>query len=264
MSSHIDPRADVSSKAEIENGVVVAPFAVIEEDVVIGDGTWIGPHAVVFNGARIGRGCKIFPGASISAPPQDLKYKGEKTTLVIGDRTVVREHATLNRGTSASGTTMIGSDCLLMAYTHAAHDCVIGNHAILANCASLAGHVTLGDYVILGGLTAVHQFVVIGEHTMVGGGLRVTKDVPPYILAGQDPLCFEKLNLVGLRRRGFNEHAVQTLDRAYRLLYRSNLNVSQAVERIRQEVEPTPEVQTLLAFIAASKRGIIPGHPRRV
>jgi UDP-N-acetylglucosamine acyltransferase len=264
MSSHIDPRAVVSSKAEMGNGVVVAPFAVIEEDVVIGDGTWIGPHAVIFNGARIGRDCKIFPGASLSAPPQDLKYRGEKTTLVIGDRTVVREYATLNRGTSASGTTTIGNDCLLMAYTHAAHDCVIGNHAILANCASLAGHVTLGNYVILGGLTAVHQFVVIGEHTMVGGGLRVTKDVPPYILAGQDPLCFEKLNLVGLRRRGFSEHAVQTLDRAYRLLYRSNLNVSQAVERIRQEVEPTPEVQTLLAFIAASKRGIIPGHPRRV
>jgi UDP-N-acetylglucosamine acyltransferase len=262
MSAQIDPRADVSAKAEIGDGVTVAPFVVIEEDVVIGNGTWIGPHAVIFNGARIGRDCKIFPGASISAPPQDLKYRGEPTEMVVGDRTVVREYATLNRGTAASGTTKVGSDCLLMAYSHAAHDCVVGNHAILANCASLAGHVTLGDYVILGGLTAVHQFVVIGDHVMIGGGLRVTKDVPPFILAGQDPLCFEKLNLIGLRRRGFSEEALTALDQTYRILYRSGLNVSQAVDRIKSDVAPIPDVRKVLDFIAASKRGIIPGHSR--
>jgi UDP-N-acetylglucosamine acyltransferase len=191
-----------------------------------------------------------------------LKYQGEPTVLEVGDRTVVREYATLNRGTTASGKTVIGSDCLFMAYTHVAHDCVIGNHVILANCVALAGHVTLHDYVIIGGLTPIHQFVSVGAHAMVGGGLRVSKDVPPYILAGQDPLCFEKLNLVGLRRRGFSPRTIQLLDEAYRLLYRSNLNVSQAVERIQRDLEPIPELVKLVEFITSSKRGIIPGPTR--
>jgi len=262
MSVQTDPRAVVSPKAQLGAGVVVSPFAVIEDDVVVGDGTWVGPHVVLFNGARIGRECKIFPGASVGAPPQDLKFKGEQTTLEVGDRTVIRECVTLNRGTAESGKTVIGSDCLFMAYTHVAHDCVVGNHAILANCVALAGHVTMGDYAIIGGLTPVHQFVSIGEHAMIGGGLRAVKDVPPYILAGQEPLCFEKLNSVGLKRRGFSDNTIALLEHAYRLLYRSNLNVTQAAERIKQEVEQVPEVQRLLDFIAASKRGLIPGHSR--
>jgi UDP-N-acetylglucosamine acyltransferase len=262
MGLQIDSRAVVSPQAQLGDGVVVGPFAVIEDDVVIGDRTWIAPHAVIFNGSRIGQECKIYPGASIGAPPQDLKYKGEPTLLVVGDRTVVREYVTLNRGTTASGKTVVGSDCLFMAYTHVAHDCVVGNHVILANCVALAGHVTLQDYVIIGGLTPIHQFVTVGEHAMVGGGLRVSKDVPPYVLAGQDPLCYEKLNLVGLQRRGFTAESIRLLDETYRILYRSGLNVSQAVERIKQEVELAPEVQKVIEFIEKSKRGIIPGPAR--
>ncbi len=264
MSVQIDPRAVISPKAQLGNDVVVGPFAVIEDDVVIGDGTWIAPHAVVYNGARIGKECKMYPGASLSAPPQDLKYKGEPTLLMIGDKTVVREYVTLNRGTAESGKTVIGSNCLFMAYTHVAHDCVVGNNVVLANCVALAGHVTLKDYVIIGGLTPIHQFVSVGEHSMVGGGLRVSKDVPPYILAGQNPLCFEKLNLVGLRRRGFSGKTIELLEQVYRILYRSNLNVSQALERITREVEQTPEVLNVVDFIGKSKRGIIPGLSRNM
>ncbi|MCI0707696.1 MAG: acyl-ACP--UDP-N-acetylglucosamine O-acyltransferase [Ignavibacteriae bacterium] len=262
MSIQIDPRAVVSPKAQLGKGVTVSPFAVVEDDVTIGDGTWIGPHAVLFNGARVGRDCKIFPGASVGAPPQDLKYKGEATTLEVGDRTVIREYVTLNRGTIDKGKTVIGNDCLFMAYTHAAHDCVVGNHVILANCVALAGHVTVEDYAIVGGLTPVHQFVTIGAHAMIGGGFRATKDVPPYVLAGQEPLCFEKLNSIGLQRRGFSEKTISLLEQAFRLIYRSQLNVSQAAERIKSEVELVPEVQRVLDFIGNSKRGIIPGPKR--
>lgn len=263
MSSTIDSRAAISPKAQLGGNVTVGPFAVIEDDVVIGEGTTIGAHAMIYSGSRIGRDCRIFNSASIGGPPQDLKYKGEITYLEIGDRTVVREFVTLNRATSESGVTRIGSDCLLMAYTHAAHDCQIGNHVILANCASLGGHVTLGDWVIIGGLTPVHQFVHVGEHAMIGGGFRVSKDVPPFVLAGQEPLGFERLNLLGLRRRGFSDAAISSLDQAFRILYKSNLNVSQAIQRIRQEVELVPEVQRLLDFVANSKRGIIPSAGRR-
>ncbi len=263
MNIQIDERAVVGPKAQIGENVTIAPYAVIEDDVVIGDGTWIGPHVVVFNGARIGKECKIFPSSSISAPPQDLKYKGEPTTMEIGDRCVIREFVTLNRGTIATGKTTLGSDCLLMAYTHLAHDCLVGNHVILANAVALAGHVELGDYVIIGGLTPVHQFCKVGDYAMVGGAFRVTKDVPPYILAGQSPMTFEKLNIIGLRRRGFSERVIELLDQTYRILYRSNLNVSQAVARIKQEVELIPEVQKVLDFISTSKRGIIPATKGR-
>ncbi len=263
MTVQIDPRAVVGSKAQLGTGVVVSPFAVIEDDVVIGDGTWVGPHAVIFNGARVGKDCKIFPGASISAPPQDLKYKGERTELHVGDRSVIRECATLNRGTAETGKSVVGSDCLLMAYAHVAHDCIVGHHAILANCVALGGHVTLGDYVIIGGLSAVHQFDMVGDHAMIGGGCRISKDVPPYVLAGQTPLSFEKVNTVGLRRRGFSDKSIHLLEETYRLIYRSNLNVSQAVERIKSDIELIPEVVKVLEFIQASKRGIIADSLRR-
>ena len=262
MSVQIDPRAAVSPKAKLGENVSVGPFAVIEDDVVIGDGTWIGPHVVIWNGARVGRQCRIFPGASVSGAPQDLKYQGEPTTLEVGDNTVVRECATLNRGTMESGTTVIGSNCLFMAYSHVAHDCKLGSHVILANCCALGGHVQLGDWVIIGGLTPVHQFVHIGGHTMIGGGFRVTKDVPPFILAGQDPLMFEGLNSLGLKRRGFSHKTIGLLEKTYDLVYRSNLNVTQAVTRIKQELEMIPEVQGVIDFIAQSNRGIIPGKRR--
>jgi len=260
MSTIIHPTAVVSPQARLGLNVSVGPHAVIEDDVTLGDGTSIGPHALVSNGARLGRDCRIHHSAAVGGPPQDLKYKGEPTTLEVGDRTTVREFVTLNRGTTGSGKTTIGSDCLLMAYSHVAHDCRVGNNVIIANCSALAGHVTIEDWVIVGGLTPIHQFVRIGSHSMVGGGVRVPKDVPPYILASHSPVIFEGLNLVGLRRRGFSPATIELIEKAYRILYRSNLNVSQAVARITQELERIPEINALLEFIASSKRGIIPGH----
>lgn len=260
MPIHIDSRAVVSPKATISDGVQVGPFAVIEDDVAIGEGTTIGAHAVIHSGSRIGRECKIHPMAAIGGLPQDLKFRGEPTTLEIGDNTVVREFVTLNRATAETGRTIIGSNCLFMAYAHVGHDCVVGDNAILANCCALGGHVHLGNWVILGGLTPVHQFCHVGDHAMIGGGFRVVKDVPPYILAGSEPLIFERLNIIGLRRRGFSEKSIELLDKTYRLIYRSSLNVSQAVARVAEEVEPCPEVEAVLSFIAKSKRGIISGY----
>jgi len=252
----------VSPKARLGEGVTVGPFSVIEDDVVIGDGTWISSGVVVANGSRLGKRCKVFNGASVGGPPQDLKYAGEETFLEVGDDTVIREFVTLNRATKETGTTRVGKNCLFMAYTHVAHDCQLGDNVILANCVALGGHVVIGDWGIVGGLTPVHQFVHIGEHAMVGGGFRVSKDVPPYILAGQEPLVFERINIVGLRRRGFDDRSLSSLDAAFRLIYKSGLNVSQAVERIVAEVERTPVVEKLLSFVASSKRGIIPGPAR--
>jgi len=229
---------------------------------VIGDDSWIGPSAFIGERTRIGRRCKIHNSASVGSPPQDLKYRGEATNLEIGDDTVVREFAALNRGTIESGKTVIGSNCLLMAYTHVAHDCFVGNNVIMANCATLAGHVRLDDHVIIGGLTPVHQFCRVGEHALVGGAFRVVKDVPPYVLAGQTPLVFEGLNLIGLRRRGFSRETIDQIDLAYRIIYRSHLNVSQAVDQLRKENSHIPEVGKIIDFISSSKRGIIPGHSR--
>lgn len=263
MGAQIDSHAIVSAKAHIGDRVRVDAFAVIEDDVVIGDGCWIGAHAVVAPGTRMGRDCRVFPMASIGNEPQDLKYKGEHTTLEMGDRNVMREFTTLNRGTVETGKSVIGSDCLFMAYSHIGHDCRLGNRIILANNVALGGHVHLGDWAIIGGGTPVHQFCLVGEHAMIGGGFRVVKDVPPFILAGQEPLVFEGLNSIGLRRRGFTPDALGHLDKAYELLYRSNLNVSQAVTRIKSEVEMTPEVQKVVDFIARSKRGILSGRAHR-
>ncbi|HEX4999869.1 MAG TPA: acyl-ACP--UDP-N-acetylglucosamine O-acyltransferase [Terriglobia bacterium] len=262
MENRIDSRSSVSPKAQLGRDVSVGPFSLIEDDVVIGDGTWIGSNVVVHNGARIGKRCEVFSGAAIAGPPQDLKYAGEETLLEVGDGTVVRECVTLNRATVEGGVTRIGANCFLMAYTHVAHDCRLGDNVVLANGVALGGHVFVGDYSVVGGLVPVHQFVRIGEHAMIGGGYRVTKDVPPYILAAREPLVFERLNIVGLRRRGLDKRSLSSLDHAYRLLYRSGLNVSQAVERIKDEVERTPFVETLLSFIAESRRGIIAGPKR--
>jgi UDP-N-acetylglucosamine acyltransferase len=201
----------------------------------------------------------------IGHTPQDLKYAGEPTTCEIGDRTTVREYADLHRGTGEGGRTVIGRDCFLMAFTHIAHDCELGDHVIMANAAMLAGHIRIEDWVTIGGLTPVHQFVNIGQHAMIGGGLRVPKDVPPYILAGGEPLVFEGLNSIGLRRRGFSAQVIGALDLAYALLYRSGLNVSQAVARIREDAElsAVAEVRNVIEFISRSKRGILSGHRAR-
>lgn len=259
MSTHIDPRADVSTKAELGNNVTVGPFAVIEAGAVIGDGTSVAANVLIGCGARIGTDNQIHHGAVVGHAPQDLKYKGEPTTCEIGDRNVIREYATIHRGTVETGRTIIGNDNLLMGYVHIAHDCVLGNNIIMSNAAMLAGHVHVDDYAIIGGVTPVHQFVHIGAHAMIGGGLRVPKDVPPYVRAAGEPLVFAGLNSVGLRRRGFSRETIDLLDRAFTILYNSKLNVSQAVAKIRDDVALTqsPEVANLLEFIARSKRGII-------
>jgi len=259
MSVSIHPLALVGKKAQLGENVTIGPSAILGDDVVIGDGSTIAPFAVIQDGARLGKRCKIASFTVISGPPQDLKYKGEPTLLELGDMCDIREYVTLNRGTIETGKTVIGSNCMFMANAHVAHDCVVGNNCILANSAALAGHVTLDNWVIIGGLTAVHQFVHIGDHTMIGGGYRVTKDIPPFVRSGREPMAFEGLNSVGLRRRGLPQEAIDIIDKAYTLIYLSKLNVSQAVSRIKEELEQTPEIQNILNFIATSKRGIIPG-----
>lgn len=255
--TNIHPTALVDPKAQLGENVTVGPFTVIEADVQIGEGTTVASNVLIADGARIGRDCNIHHGAVVATLPQDLKFGGEKTTFEIGDNTTVREFCTLNRGTQMRGKSTVGSNCLLMAYTHVAHDCIIGNNVILANAVQLAGHVTVEDFAIIGGLSGVHQFCRIGQHVMIGGHFRATKDVPPYILASEEPLRFIGLNSVGLRRRGFSEQTMSALKHAYRLLYRSNLNVSQAVARIKEEVELLPEVKNVLDFIEKAERGLI-------
>ena len=262
MSNQIHPTALIGSKAELGDNIVVGPYSVIENDVVIGSGTQIGPHVYCADGARIGKECRIHNGAVVATVPQDLKFKNEKTTFEIGDNTTIREFCTLNRGTAEHMKSTVGSNCLLMAYVHIAHDCTIGNNVIIANAVQMGGHVTIEDWVVVGGLTAIHQFTSIGQQTMVGGHFRVPKDVPPYILAGGSPLTYEGLNVIGLRRRGFARETLDSLSQAYHLLYLSKLNVSQAVARIRQEMSLTPEINNLLTFIERSKRGIVTTHTR--
>lgn len=257
VAATIDPRAVVSPKAQIGEGVAVGPFTLIEDDVVIGDGCKVGASAYIANGARIGRNCVIHHGAVVSNVPQDLKYAGEETTLEIGDRTVVREFATLHKGTAETGKTVIGSDCLLMANAHVAHDCRVGDHCIFANLVALGGHVTVGDWVIIGGATPVHQFSHIGPHAMIGGAFRVTKDVPPYVLAGREPLRYEGINIIGLRRRGFSNEQITAIENAYRILYSSGLMYSDAVRKIESDFPPSDEIKTIVSFLKNSPRGII-------
>ena len=253
----IHPTAIVDPAAELGAGVTVGPWALIGPGVSIGDGTEVGPRVLIERDTTIGEDCFIANGAVLGTDPQDLKFKGEKTTLQIGDRTIVREFATLNRGTSASGTTVVGSDCLLMAYVHVAHDCEIGNHVILANSVNMAGHVLIEDWVIIGGVTPIHQFVRIGAHAFVGGGSRVPQDVPPYCRAAGNPPKLYGLNTVGLERRGLSDEVRKALKHAYRILFQSDDNMSRAVDRAEREVAAIPEVRQLLEFIRESKRGIV-------
>lgn len=252
----IHATAIIDNSAELADDVTVGPYTVIGPNVRIGGGTVIGPHVHIVRDTVIGSGCAVHHGAALGGDPQDLKYNGEAAELIIGDDTVVREFVTLNRGTSAHGRTEIGSHCLLMAYAHVAHDCVIGNHVILANSVNMGGHVTIEDNVIVGGLTAVHQFVRIGRHAFVGGSAAVMKDVPPYVKAAGNPLKLYGLNSVGLQRRGFSEATRMTLKRAYRMIFSSSLNITQALEQVQRDLDVTPEVQEFLSFIEASQRGV--------
>ncbi len=254
------PLAYIHPGAKIAKNVVVEPFTTIHNNVIIGDGTWIGSNVTIMEGARIGKNCNIFPGAVISAPPQDLKYEGEETTVIIGDGTTIRECATIHKGTSDRMKTVIGKNCLIMAYCHVAHDCLVGNNCIFSNNSTLAGHVTIGDNVILAGLVAVHQFVSIGQHAFVTGGSLVRKDVPPYVKAAREPLSYVGINSVGLRRRGFTSDKIREIQNIYRILYQKNYNNSQAVQIIEAEMEATPERDEILQFIRDSQRGIMKGY----
>ena len=255
----ISEKAFVHPDARIGNEVVIEPFAYVAGDVEIGDGTWIGPNATVMDGARIGRHCKVFPSAVVSAIPQDLKFKGEESLAIIGDNTTLRECVTVNRGTVAANKTVVGSNTLLMAYVHVAHDCVIGNNCILVNGVGLAGEVIIDDHAIISGSTIVHQFVKIGGHVIIGGGSKVRKDVPPFIKADRDPLSFMGLNVVGLTRRGFSKEAIDRIHEIYRLIYKNGLNTSQALEQIEKQVTPSQERDYVLEFIKSSQRGIVRG-----
>jgi len=255
--SVIHPTAIVSPKAELADDVAVGPYTIIEDDVVIGAGSRIASHALIASGARLGNNVVVAHGAVISTIPQDLKFQGEKTTVEIGDYTTVREYATINRGTTYSYKTKVGRNCFIMAYAHVAHDCVLGDNVIMANSVNLAGHIEIHDYAIIGGVVPVHQFVKIGAHCMIGGGFRVQQDVCPYSLVGGYPLKVMGINSVGLRRRGFKAETIHSLERAFKLLFFSGLNTSQAVERIKAELELVPEVMTILDFIERSTRGLV-------
>ena len=252
----IHPTAVVHPKAEIGADVVVGPYAVIGPDVRIGAGTWIGAHAVLEGRTHIGRGNRIFHGAVLGAVPQDLKYRGEPTELRIGDHNTIREYATLHLACVEGESTDVGDRSLIMAYAHVAHNCRIGSGVILANSVHLAGHVQIFDHAIIGGVVPVHQFVRIGSYAIIGGGFRVPKDVPPFMRAGGYPLRVVGLNTVGLERHGFDAERRLVLKRAYRILFRSGLNVGQAVERLQSEFGADDDVRTLVDFIAGSTRGI--------
>ncbi len=252
-------------EARLGRGVQIAPFATVEADVVIGDGCKIGANACVLSGTRLGRGCELFPGAVVGAIPQDLKYEGEYTTLEIGDRVIIREFCTLNKGTRANGRTVIGNDCLLMAYVHVAHDCILGDHCVLANGVTLAGHIEVGDWAVLGGLTAVHQFVRIGRHVMIGGGSLVRKDVPPYITAAREPLAYAGVNVIGLERRGFSPEKIEHIKMLYRHLFVEHGNLAKGkarLEELKGESEEAAEILAFLELSAQSGRGIIRGKSR--
>ena len=259
LDTSVHPAAIVDPTAHLDPGVRVGPWSIVGPGVVVGEGTVIGSNVLIERDTTIGRDCKIHHGAVLGSDPQDLKYVGEHSTLRIGDRTTVREYATVNRGTAASGETVVGSDCLLMAYTHVAHDCRLGDHVVLANSANMAGHVVLEDWVIVGGLTPIHQFVHVGTHAFIGGGSRIPQDVPPYCRAAGSPAKLYGLNSVGMERRGFSPEVRKALKKAYRLVFGSKFNVSQGLAKVEAEVTPLPEVERFVEFIRGSERGIIQG-----
>ncbi len=251
--SNIDP------SAQIGPGTRIAAFVTVEADVVIGEGCILHPGAVVMRGTRLGKGCEIYPGAVLGAEPQDLKFDGEYSTLEIGDRTTVREHCTLNRGTAAAGTTRIGSDCLLMAYVHVAHDCFVDDKVVLANNVNLAGHVEIGYHAVIGGMTGIVQFVKVGAHVMVAGGTIVRKDVPPFATVARDPGQYMGINRIGLMRRGFSRDQMLVMENAYKHLFGSGLSRADALEAIELDLTDPEITREIVEFVGASTRGIIRG-----
>lgn len=254
------PLAYIHPAAKIHPSVVIDPFVTIEANVEIGEGTWIGSNVTIMDGARIGKNCRIFPGAVVSGIPQDLKFRGEETTAIIGDNTTLRECVTVNRGTAAKGRTVVGNNCLIMAYSHVAHDCIVGDNVIISNATQLAGEVIVDNFAVIGGGSLVHQFCHIGPHVMLQGGALVNKDIPPYVKAAREPISYTGVNSIGLRRRGFTSETIQSIQDIYRFLYLSGLNNSDAVERIEAELPATKERDEIILFVRNSKRGIIRGY----
>ena len=246
------PFAYIHPAAKIHPSVVIEPFVTIDQNVEIGEGTHIGSNVTIMEGARIGKYCNIFPGAVISGIPQDLKFKGEDTTI--------RECVTVNRGTASKGMTRVGNNCLIMAYSHVAHDCVIGNNVIMSNATQVAGEVQIDDFAVIGGGTLIHQFCHLGAHVMIQGGARINKDIPPFVKAGRDPIAYTGVNSIGLRRRNFSNDQIREIQEIYRYLYLSRLNVSDAVDRIEAEIPATNERDEIIEFIRNSRRGIVRGY----
>jgi UDP-N-acetylglucosamine acyltransferase len=254
------PLANVHPEAKIGNNVTIEPFATVQKDVVIGDDCWIGPNSILWDGTRLGKNVKIYPGASVSSIPQDLKFAGEQTETHIGDNTVIRESVTISRGTTDKFKTVIGKNCLLMAYVHIAHDCVVGNNCIFANAVQVAGHVTIEDWAIIGGASALHQFVRVGAHVMVSGGSLVRKDIPPFTKAAREPLTYAGINTIGLRRRGFSSEKITEIQEIYRYIFLKGVNNSKALELVENAVPDSDERKYIVDFIKTSERGIMKGY----
>ena len=255
----ISPLAYIDPEAQIGQNVEIAPFVFIDRNVVIGDNNKIMSGAKILYGSRIGQGNTIFPGAVIGAIPQDLKFRGEETTAEVGDNNLIRENVTINRGTAAKGKTVVGNNNLLMEGVHVAHDARIGNGCIIGNSTKMAGEIVIDDNSIISASVLMHQFCRVGGYGMIQGGCRFSKDVPPYIIAGREPICYAGINIVGLRRRGFSNETIEQIHNAYRIIYQSDLNITNALAKIEAEMEMTPELSYIVEFIRSSQRGIIPG-----
>ena len=253
------PLAVIHPEAKIGKNVIIDPFAVIEKDVIIGDNCHIFSHTTILDGSHIGSDCKIFPGAVIAGIPQDLKFAGEDSIVEIGNNTTIRECVTINRGTASKGKTVVGDNCLIMAYSHIAHDCVLNNNIIIGNASQIAGEVDIDDFAIISGGSLVHQFTRISKHVMIQGGSRVGKDIPPYTLIGREPIAYCGINIVGLRRRGYTDDQVFRIQEVYRTLYTRGLNNTDAIHAIEAECKPSVERDLILSFIKSSKRGIVRG-----
>jgi UDP-N-acetylglucosamine acyltransferase len=256
----ISKQANIHPGAKIAEGVKIEAFASVYEDVEIGSGSWIGPNAVIMNGARIGKNVQVFPGAVISGDPQDLKFEGEITTVEIGDNTIIREYVTINKGTRAKDRTVVGKNCLIMSYVHIAHDCVLQDRVIMGSYAGLAGEVEVDNWAIISPGSLVHQFVRIGSHVMIQGGSKVSKDVPPFSMAGREPVSFTGINSIGLRRRGFANETIYAIQEVYRIIYQRGLNISDALEFVEANLPASKERDEIILFIRDSKRGIIRGY----
>ena len=250
----------VDPRAKIGKNVTVEPFTTIGANVTVGSDTWIGPNVTIMENVKIGKNCKIFPGTVIGAVPQDLKFDGEDTQVIIGDGTTLRECVTINRGTPALGYTKIGNNCLIMATSHVAHDCIVGDNVIIANGCGIAGHVEIGDFVVMGGLSAVQQFGKIGKHVMISGGSLIRKDIPPYVKVAREPISYAGINSVGLRRRGFTNEKIFEIQKIYRAVFQMKMNTTQAIEFIEKEMLPTMERDEIITFIQNSPRGIVKGY----